>query len=85
MSEAGDTSPQPGKTGQPKAGDRRRARALAMQGLYQRHFSKTENIQEPRETKAPTTGRAYLDFEQSASQALAIIIEIFYNIITLCN
>ncbi len=34
--------PQPGgKTGQPKAGDRRRARALAMQGLYQRHFSKT--------------------------------------------
>ena len=41
MSEAGDTSPQPGKTGQPKAGDRRRARALAMQGLYQRHFSKT--------------------------------------------
>ena len=29
MSEAGDTSPQPGKTGQPKAGDRRRARALA--------------------------------------------------------
>lgn len=41
MSDAGDTSPQPGKTGQPKAGDRRRARALAMQGLYQRHFSKT--------------------------------------------
>lgn len=41
MSEADDTSPQPGKTGQPKAGDRRRARALAMQGLYQRHFSKT--------------------------------------------
>jgi N utilization substance protein B len=41
MSEAGDTSPQPGKTGQPKAGDRRRARALAMQGLYQRHFSKS--------------------------------------------
>ncbi|MEC9082351.1 MAG: N utilization substance protein B, partial [Pseudomonadota bacterium] len=41
MSEAGDTSPHPGKTGQPKAGDRRRARALAMQGLYQRHFSKT--------------------------------------------
>ncbi len=28
-------------TGQPKAGDRRRARALAMQGLYQRHFSKS--------------------------------------------
>ncbi len=41
MSEAGDTSPQPGRPGQPKAGDRRRARALAMQGLYQRHFSKT--------------------------------------------
>jgi N utilization substance protein B len=41
MNEAGDTSPQPGKTVQPKAGDRRRARALAMQGLYQRHFSKT--------------------------------------------
>ena len=28
-------------SGQPKAGDRRRARALAMQGLYQRHFSKS--------------------------------------------
>ena len=41
MSEAGDPSPQPGKTSQPKAGDRRRARALAMQGLYQRHFSKS--------------------------------------------
>jgi len=41
MSEAGDTSPQPGKTSQPKAGDRRRARAFAMQGLYQRHFSKS--------------------------------------------
>ncbi|WP_303291759.1 transcription antitermination factor NusB [Marinobacter sp. SS5-14b] len=41
MTEAGDTSPQPGMTSKPKAGDRRRARALAMQGLYQRHFSKT--------------------------------------------
>src|SRR5690554_3303316 len=41
MSEAGDTSPQPGNTSKPKAGDRRRARALAMQGLYQRHFSKS--------------------------------------------
>ncbi|KXO09398.1 MULTISPECIES: transcription antitermination factor NusB [Marinobacter] len=41
MNEAGDTSPQPGNTSKPKAGDRRRARALAMQGLYQRHFSKT--------------------------------------------
>src|SRR5690554_7513971 len=41
MSEAGDTSPQPGNTSKPKAGDRGRARALAMQGLYQRHFSKS--------------------------------------------
>lgn len=41
MNEAGDTSPQPGNASKPKAGDRRRARALAMQGLYQRHFSKT--------------------------------------------
>src|SRR5690554_2888926 len=41
MNEAGDTTPQPGNTSKPKAGDRRRARALAMQGLYQRHFSKT--------------------------------------------
>jgi len=41
MSEVVNASPQPGKSGQPKAGDRRRARALAMQGLYQRHFSKT--------------------------------------------
>lgn len=41
MSATGDTSPQPGASGQPKAGDRRRARALAMQGLYQRHFSKS--------------------------------------------
>ena len=37
-----DKSPaQPASTGQPKAGDRRRARALAMQGLYQRHFTKS--------------------------------------------
>lgn len=41
MSEAGDTFPQPGNTSKPKAGDRRRARGLAMQGLYQRHFSKS--------------------------------------------
>ncbi|KPQ26838.1 MAG: transcription antitermination factor NusB [Marinobacter excellens HL-55] len=41
MSEAGDTSPQPGNPSKPKAGDRRRARGLAMQGLYQRHFSKS--------------------------------------------
>lgn len=31
----------PAPSGQPKAGDRRRARALALQALYQRHFSKT--------------------------------------------
>lgn len=36
-----DSSVQPAPSGQPKAGDRRRARALAMQGLYQRHFSKS--------------------------------------------
>lgn len=41
MSATEDTSPQSGASGQPKAGDRRRARALAMQGLYQRHFSKS--------------------------------------------
>ncbi|MGM0954212.1 MAG: transcription antitermination factor NusB [Pseudomonadota bacterium] len=41
MSEAGDNTPQAGNSNKPKAGDRRRARALAMQGLYQRHFSKT--------------------------------------------
>lgn len=39
MSDSDQTSPKP--AGQPKAGDRRRARALAMQALYQRHFSKT--------------------------------------------
>lgn len=36
-----DSTVQPAPSGQPKAGDRRRARALAMQGLYQRHFSKS--------------------------------------------
>ncbi|MEC7816372.1 MAG: transcription antitermination factor NusB [Pseudomonadota bacterium] len=41
MSDAGETSTPPAGSGQPKAGDRRRARALAMQGLYQRHFSKS--------------------------------------------
>lgn len=41
MSDTGENTPQAGKSGQPKAGDRRRARALAMQGLYHRHFSKT--------------------------------------------
>ncbi len=40
MSATEDSAAQPAPTGQPKAGDRRRARALAMQGLYQRHFSK---------------------------------------------
>ena len=41
MSAPEDQTDQPAPTGQPKAGDRRRARALAMQGLYQRHFSKS--------------------------------------------
>lgn len=41
MSTSEDTTAQPAPAGQPKAGDRRRARALAMQGLYQRHFSKS--------------------------------------------
>lgn len=41
MSATDDNTSQPAPTGQPKAGDRRRARALAMQGLYQRHFSKS--------------------------------------------
>ena len=36
-----DPAPGSGKPSQPKAGDRRRARGMAMQGLYQRHFSKT--------------------------------------------
>ncbi|MFO7995031.1 MAG: transcription antitermination factor NusB [Marinobacter sp.] len=41
MSTPEDTTAQSAPSGQPKAGDRRRARALAMQGLYQRHFSKS--------------------------------------------
>ncbi len=41
MSAPEDRTAQPAPAGQPKAGDRRRARALAMQGLYQRHFSKS--------------------------------------------
>ncbi|MEP4465619.1 MAG: N utilization substance protein B, partial [Marinobacter alexandrii] len=41
MSAIDDNTPQPAPSGQPKAGDRRRARALALQGLYQRHFSKS--------------------------------------------
>ncbi|AOY90262.1 N utilization substance protein B [Marinobacter salinus] len=41
MSETDDNAPQPAQPAKPKAGDRRRARALAMQGLYQRHFSKS--------------------------------------------
>ena len=41
MSASEDSAAQPAPAGQPKAGDRRRARALAMQGLYQRHFSKS--------------------------------------------
>lgn len=41
MSASEDSAAQPAPDGQPKAGDRRRARALAMQGLYQRHFSKS--------------------------------------------
>lgn len=35
------STPDSGKPVQPKAGDRRRARVMAMQGLYQRHFSKS--------------------------------------------
>ena len=41
MSTTDDAAPKPAPAGQPKAGDRRRARVLAMQGLYQRHFSKS--------------------------------------------
>lgn len=41
MSASDEHTEQPATSGQPKAGDRRRARALAMQGLYQRHFSKS--------------------------------------------
>lgn len=41
MSDTEDTIAHPAPSGQPKAGDRRRARVLAMQGLYQRHFAKS--------------------------------------------
>jgi len=41
MSDIDSTTPRPAPSGQPKAGDRRRARILAMQGLYQRHFTKS--------------------------------------------
>jgi len=41
MSTSDESTAQPTPTGQPKAGNRRRARALAVQGLYQRHFSKS--------------------------------------------
>lgn len=44
MSESEDTkqSPEPAQpSGQARAGDRRRARILALQALYQRHFSKS--------------------------------------------
>lgn len=41
MSTSDESAAQPTPTGQPKAGDRRRARALAMQALYQRHFTKS--------------------------------------------
>ncbi|OEY66637.1 transcription antitermination factor NusB [Marinobacter sp. X15-166B] len=43
MTDTDDTpqSPSARPGGQPKAGERRRARALAMQALYQRHFSKS--------------------------------------------
>ncbi|WP_336368359.1 transcription antitermination factor NusB [Marinobacter sp. C2H3] len=41
MTTSEDTSPSAPAPGKPKAGDRRRARSLAMQGLYQRHFSRS--------------------------------------------
>ena len=41
MSEQDTTAPDAPVPGQPKAGDRRRARALALQALYHRHFSKS--------------------------------------------
>ena len=41
MSASDESAAKPAATGQPKGGDRRRARALAMQGLYQRHFTKS--------------------------------------------
>lgn len=41
MSEQDSTTAGAPAPGQPKAGDRRRARVLALQALYQRHFSKS--------------------------------------------
>ena len=41
MSLPEDTNSNPGQPAKPKIGDRRRARALVMQGLYQRHVSKS--------------------------------------------
>ncbi len=41
MSEQDSATPGAASPGQPKAGDRRRARALALQALYHRHFSKS--------------------------------------------
>ncbi|MBZ2170127.1 MULTISPECIES: transcription antitermination factor NusB [Marinobacter] len=41
MNTTDDNTSGPAPGSKPKAGDRRRARALAMQGLYQRHFSKS--------------------------------------------
>ncbi|MCK7545374.1 MULTISPECIES: transcription antitermination factor NusB [Marinobacter] len=42
MSEQDTANPsEPAPSGQPRAGDRRRARALALQALYHRHFSKS--------------------------------------------
>lgn len=41
MTTSDDATLTPASPRQPRAGDRRRARVLAMQGLYQRHFSKT--------------------------------------------
>ena len=41
MSEQDSTTPGASAPGMPKAGDRRRARALALQALYHRHFSKS--------------------------------------------
>lgn len=41
MTNSEDSTAQSAPAGKPKAGDRRRARALALQGLYHRHFSKS--------------------------------------------
>lgn len=41
MSADQDKAPKPPVSGQPKPADRRRARGLAMQALYQRHFSRS--------------------------------------------